>query len=69
VTPHVSVVIPVYRDWRRLGACLAALEAQTIPRECFEILVVDNDEAPLPVAERPAGARYVAPRPDALTGA
>ena len=40
--PFVSVVIPVYNDADRLALCLRALEAQTYPRERFEIVVADN---------------------------
>lgn len=57
--PLVSVVIPVYRDWRRLESCLAALAAQTLPRAHFEILVVDNDDEPLAEARRPSGVQYL----------
>jgi glycosyltransferase involved in cell wall biosynthesis len=32
----------VYNDGQRLGACLAALEAQTYSRDRFELIVVDN---------------------------
>jgi len=38
----VSVIVPVYRDWERLGRCLAALAAQTYPATHIEIIVVDN---------------------------
>jgi glycosyltransferase involved in cell wall biosynthesis len=38
----VSVIIPVYNDYKRLKLCLAALERQSYPRERFEIVVVDN---------------------------
>lgn len=41
-TPFVSIIIPTYRDWDRLLICLRALEAQTYPKESFEILVVNN---------------------------
>lgn len=40
--PIVSVVIPVLDDFVRLRQCLDALAAQTLPREQFEVLVVDN---------------------------
>lgn len=38
----VSVIIPVYNDAAGLARCLAALAEQTLPRERFEVLVVDN---------------------------
>jgi glycosyltransferase involved in cell wall biosynthesis len=59
VRPLVSVIIPVWRDWELLRGCLAALEAQTLPRDLFEIIVVDNDAIPLESALRPSAAIYV----------
>lgn len=41
-TPFVSVIIPVYNDAERLQRCLAALEQQTYPKSCYEVIVVDN---------------------------
>lgn len=41
-TPFVSVVIPVFNDAVRLDTCLAALAAQTYPKDSFEVVVVDN---------------------------
>ena len=41
--PFVSVVVPHYRDLANLGRCLEALEAQTYPRDRFEIIVADNN--------------------------
>ena len=54
----VSVIIPTWRDWSRLALCLDALSRQTLPREWFEILVIDNDtlHAPPPL---PAGVLCV----------
>ncbi|GAO55342.1 glycosyl transferase [Novosphingobium sp. MD-1] len=40
--PDISVVIPHYNDLARLALCLAALDAQTIARDRFEIIVADN---------------------------
>ncbi len=40
--PLVSVIIPHYRDLGGLDRCLSALEAQTYPRDRFEIVVADN---------------------------
>jgi GT2 family glycosyltransferase len=47
-TLSVSVVIPVRDDSRRLDVCLAALCAQTYPRDRYEIVVVDNASAQSP---------------------
>ena len=38
----VSVVIPVFNDGQRLEKCLEALEQQTYPRDCYELVVIDN---------------------------
>lgn len=40
--PFVSVIMAVYNDPERVQLCIAALLRQTYPRECYEILVVDN---------------------------
>lgn len=42
LTPSVSVIIPVYNDSQRLKLCLAALEQQTYPPSCYDVIVVDN---------------------------
>jgi GT2 family glycosyltransferase len=42
MTPEISVIIPHYHDLDRLSRCLAALEAQAVPRASFEIVVADN---------------------------
>jgi GT2 family glycosyltransferase len=39
----ISVIIPTYRDWKRLGLCLRALDNQTIARTRFEVIVANND--------------------------
>jgi len=38
----VSIVIPVYNSQTSLEMCLEALQAQTYPADCYEIIVVDN---------------------------
>lgn len=48
--PLMSVIIPVYRDWEALNGCLAALAKQTLPRDQFEVIVVNNGE-PVPPPE------------------
>jgi GT2 family glycosyltransferase len=42
VSPDASVVIPHYNDPAALDLCLTALEAQSVPRDRFEIIVADN---------------------------
>lgn len=37
-----SVIIPAYNSSGTLSDCLAALEAQTVPRAQFEVIVVDD---------------------------
>src|SRR5690606_11988558 len=38
----VSVIIPTYKDWDRLGYCLKSLSKQTIHPYLYEIIVVNN---------------------------
>lgn len=40
--PEISVVVPTYRRSRNLPRLVAALEAQTLPADRFEVLIVDN---------------------------
>ncbi|MES2884633.1 MAG: glycosyltransferase [Pseudomonadota bacterium] len=67
--PRITVIIPVYRDWSPLAACLDGLAGQTWPAADFEVLVVSNDEAPPPphfarpgvrLLHEPAGYSYAA---------
>ena len=39
-----SVIIPTYNDWQRLQKCVMTLENQTLARDEYEIIVVDNSE-------------------------
>jgi len=58
MTAAVSVIIPHYDDLARLDLCLAALEAQDLPRDAFEIVVADNaSPAGLAAVEAVAGGR------------
>ncbi len=41
--PRVSVIVPHYNDLGGLGICLDRLEAQTLSRDAFEIIVGDNN--------------------------
>jgi glycosyltransferase involved in cell wall biosynthesis len=40
--PVISVIVPVWNDEKRIGQCIEALQSQSLPREAFEIIVVDN---------------------------
>ena len=44
---QVSIIIPHYRQEALLQICLAKLEAQTFPRDQFEIVVVENSDRPM----------------------
>lgn len=40
--PLLSVVVPAYNASRTIGACMRALEQQTLDRSCYEVIVVDD---------------------------
>lgn len=44
-SPLISVIIPVWNGAPLLRRCLEALAAQTLSRECLEIIVIDNGSA------------------------
>lgn len=49
-----SVIVPVFKDWKRLAKCLAGLENQTFSKDEFEILIVNND----PTSKAPEDFRF-----------
>ncbi len=51
-TPTVSVIVPVRNELRHLSALLDALDAQTLPRDRFEVVIADDgsDEPPTRLA-------------------
>jgi len=63
--PIVSVIVPHYRDFERLGLCLEALQRQTYPSDRFEIIVADNGspegEAALTAAIRGRARQVIVP--------
>ncbi|HEY6556000.1 MAG TPA: glycosyltransferase [Polyangiaceae bacterium] len=40
--PRLSIVTPTYNRRQRLGLVLSALEAQAVPKDSFEVIVVDD---------------------------
>lgn len=46
--PRVSVIVPTYYDWSRLKKCVAALDNQSLARDNFEVIIVNNapDDSP-----------------------
>lgn len=54
--PRISVVIPSYARPTALRRCLTALSAQTLPREHYEVIVVD-DGSPVPLEDVTAACR------------
>ena len=48
--PFVSVIIPHYQDLTGLKLCLASLDAQTYPRDRFDVVLADNNSPVGPAA-------------------
>ena len=40
--PSISVLVPVHNQEKYIGRCLRSLLAQNLPRESFEIIVIDD---------------------------
>ncbi|MBB4098336.1 glycosyltransferase [Sphingomonas kyeonggiensis] len=58
---QVAVVIPVWNGEAVLGRCLDALARQTVPRDAFQIIVVDNgsSDATADIARRYPGVELL----------
>ena len=41
--PFVSVIIPTFNDDEVLETCLHALERQNYPKDCYEVIVINNN--------------------------
>jgi glycosyltransferase involved in cell wall biosynthesis len=69
VTPDLSVVVPVRDGEATLATCLQGLAAQSLPRDRFEVIVVDDGstDASAAIAERLA--TLVVSRPAGGAGA
>jgi GT2 family glycosyltransferase len=62
VTPRVSVVVPTYRRTELLARCLAALAAQTLRAQDYEVIVVHDGPGP-EAARVAASAARACPAP------
>jgi glycosyltransferase involved in cell wall biosynthesis len=51
VAPEFTVIIPAFNEAANIARCLSALEAQTLPADRFEVVVVDNGSTDATVAE------------------
>lgn len=58
---RISVIVPVWNGEAVLGRCLDALERQTLPREAFELIVIDNgsSDATATIAGQYPGVRLM----------
>jgi GT2 family glycosyltransferase len=64
--PLISVIIPHFNQPDYLEQCLRSLEAQTLERTAFEIIVVDNTSTQTPevvVRNHPGARLLVEPKP------
>lgn len=52
--PFVSIILPAYNESKYISECLMSLVTQSYPRDCFEIIVVDNgsEDDTLEIAKR-----------------
>src|SRR3954451_15782798 len=57
MAPLVSVVVPTCGRPALLARCLAALESQTLPRDCYEIVVIEDAKREGPATARNRGWR------------
>ncbi|MDH7485530.1 MAG: glycosyltransferase [Anaerolineae bacterium] len=64
ISPSFSIVIPAYNAARTIASCLQALERQSIPRQQYEVIVVDDGstDGTAEVVQRFIRARDVANR-------
>lgn len=53
--PKVSVIVPFYNEARHIGRCADALLSQSLPRDQYEVILVDNDsnDGSATLAQRP----------------
>jgi glycosyltransferase involved in cell wall biosynthesis len=49
--PLISVIVPVYNQWDLIPGLVGNLESQSLPRDRFEVLLVDNGSASVPAPD------------------
>lgn len=49
VIPFVTVIVPTYNDSEDLARCIEALNKQSYPEECFEVIIANNNPANSPL--------------------
>jgi cellulose synthase/poly-beta-1,6-N-acetylglucosamine synthase-like glycosyltransferase len=49
--PLISVIVPVYNQWDLIPDLVRSLESQSLPRDRFEVLLVDNGSASVPAPD------------------
>lgn len=59
--PFISVIVPVYNDVERLEGLLFALDAQSLPKSQWDVVIADNNSTDCPekVVDRFSFARLV----------
>lgn len=58
---RISVIVPHYQQENLLALCLERLEAQTLPRSDYEVVVVENSDGPMSskIQEGYPGVRFL----------
>src|SRR3546814_16164790 len=55
---RITIVIPHLHQWRQLDDCLASLHSQTLPRDRYDIIVVDNGSTDFETGRQHVSRRY-----------
>src|SRR3546814_7493952 len=55
---RITIVIPHLHQWRQLDDCLESLHSQTLPRDRYDIIVVDNGSTDFETGRQNVSRRY-----------